>query len=260
MQGSDQRIEAPEVLEPTQFSDKEKDESFRVYSEIDILFILRAIMQANSLITLYLGHGNNFILTSILTIDADKKEMIIDYGANEKISQQAQQSRELIFVTTQNKVKIEFICTQIRKIEFRGNNAFSVNIPTSLLRIQRRDNFRISTPITKPLKCIIPIFIEDKSAKTEITLLDISCGGIGAVDQHAVVNLEPGAIYANCQITLPEIGVVNTTIKVKNTYVMKLQSGDTYQRIGCEFVDLPAKTEAMIQRYIVKQEQMRKMK
>ncbi len=86
MQGSDQRIEAPEVLEPTQFSDKEKDESFRVYSEIDILFILRAIMQANSLITLYLGLGNNFILTSILTIDADKKEMIIDYGANEKIS------------------------------------------------------------------------------------------------------------------------------------------------------------------------------
>ena len=52
MQGSDQRVEASEVFEPTQFSDKEKDESFRVYSEIDILFILRAIKQANSLITL----------------------------------------------------------------------------------------------------------------------------------------------------------------------------------------------------------------
>nr|MBA3756309.1 PilZ domain-containing protein [Nitrosomonas sp.] len=149
---------------------------------------------------------------------------------------------------------------QIKKTAFKGGNAFSVNIPISLLRIQRRDNFRISTPITKPLKCIIPIFVENKSTKTEITLLDISCGGIGAVDQHTSISLEPDTIYTNCQITLPEIGVVNTTIKVKNTYVMKLQSGDTYQRIGCEFIDLPTKTEAMIQRYIVKQEQMRKIK
>lgn len=260
MQESDQRIEALEILEPSQLSQEEKDENFRVYSEIDILFILRGIMQANSLITLYLGSGDSFILTSILAIDADKKEIIIDYGTNEKVSQQALQSKELIFVTTQNKVKIEFICTHISKTELKGKNAFSVNIPKYLLRIQRRDNFRISTPITKPLKCIIPVLIEDKSIKAEITLLDISCGGIGAIDQHTTINLEPGTIYKNCQISLPEIGIVNITIKVKNTYAMKLHSGGSYHRVGCEFIELPARTEAMIQRYIVKQEQVRKIK
>jgi len=260
MQGSDQKIEAPEVLEPTQLSEEEKDENFRVHSAVDILFILRGIMQANSLITLYLGHGNTFTLTSILAIGADKKEMIIDYGTNEKISQQVLQSKNLLFVTTQNKVKIEFICNQIRKTEFEGRNAFVVNIPESLLRIQRRDNFRISTPITKPLKCIIPVTVENKPTKIEVTLLDISCGGIGVIDQHAVINLEPGTVYTNCIITLPEIGIVNTTIKVRNTYAMTLRNGDTCQRAGCKFMDLPAKTEALIHRYIVKQEQMKKMK
>lgn len=260
MQESDSTDKTIEILEPTQFSQEEREENFRIYSEIDIQFILRGIMQSNSLITLYLSHGNNFILTSILSIDTDKKEMIIDYGTNEKISQQALHSKDLSFVTTQNKIKIEFTCTKIKSIDFEGKKAFSVNIPGSLLRIQRRDNFRISTPITKPIKCIIPIVIEDKSMKAEITLLDISCGGIGAIDQNTVINLEPGTIYNNCQIALPEIGIVNTTIKVKNTYAMKLHSGDSYQRIGCEFIGLPAKTEAMIQRYIVKQEQIRKMK
>ncbi len=260
MQESNSTDKTIEILEPTQFSKEEREENFRIYSEIDIQFILRGIMQSNSLITLYLGHGSSFILTSILSIDADKKEMIIDYGTNEKISQQALHSKELSFVTTQNKIKIEFTCTRIKSIEFEGKKAFSVNIPQSLLRIQRRDNFRISTPITKPIKCIIPIVIEDKSMKAEITLLDISCGGIGAIDQSTIINFEPGTIYNNCQIALPEIGIVNTTIKVKNTYAMKLHSGDTYQRIGCEFIGLPAKTEAMIQRYIVKQEQIRKMK
>lgn len=257
MQESNQAIGALEILEPTQLS---KEENFRVHSKIDILFILRGIMQANSLITFYFGHAKSFILTSILAINADKKEIIIDYGANEKISQQALQSKELIFVTTQNKVKIEFICSYINKTELKGKNAFSVNIPEHLLRIQRRDNFRVATPITKPLKCIIPILLEDKSIKAEITLLDISCGGIGAIDQHTVISLEPETIYHNCQISLPEIGIVNTTIKVKNTYAMKLHNGNSYLRIGCEFIDLPAKTEAMIQRYIVKQEQMRKVK
>lgn len=259
MQESDQQIEVPKLPEPTQFSEKGKNENFRVYSEVDILFILRRLVQKKSLIALYLGYGNNFILTSILSINVDKKEMIIDYGANEKISQQALQTKELIFVATQNGVKIEFICNQIGKTEFEGRDAFVVNIPESLLRIQRRDNFRISTPITRPLKCIIPIAEENQSSTIEIILLDISCGGIGVIGQHAAINFELGVIYTNCLITLPEIGIVKTSIKVKNVYAVTLHSGNTCQRAGCEFINLPAKTEAMIQRYIVKQEQMMKM-
>ena len=251
MQGSDQRIE---------ISDKEKNESFRVYSKIDILFILRAIMSANSLITLYLNNSNTFILTAILTIDIDKKEIIIDYGVNEKISQKALYSKELIFVTTQNKVKIEFLCTQIKKTKFKNRDAFSVNIPEFLLRIQRRNNFRISTPTTKPLKCIIPILVEKKSTRTEITLLDISCGGISVIDHHNAIDPEPGTIYTNCQVALPQIGSIIITIEVKYTYVMKLSGSNACQRIGCEFIDLSEKTKAMVQRYIIKQEQLRKIR
>lgn len=260
MQDTDSTTKNIDILEPTEFSKEELEENFRMYSEMDILFILRGIMQANSLITLYTESGKNFFLTSILSIDADNKAMIIDYGPEEKISQQASYSKKLTFVTTQNKIKIEFICTQIKNIEFEGKKAFSVNIPESLLRIQRRDNFRIATPITKPLKCIVPIVIEEKSMKAEIILLDISCGGIGAIDQNPVIHFEPGAVYNNCQISLPDIGTVSTTIKVKNIYAMKLHSGGIYQRIGCEFIGLPAKTEAMIHRYIIKQEQTRKTK
>ena len=257
MQESNQNAEVPKTLEPTTLI---KDENFRVYSEIDILFLLRKITQTNSLVILSFNDGNNSFLTSILAVNSDEKKLIIDYGPNEKISQQALQSKKLFFVTTQNKVKIEFSSNHIDKTDFKGKNAFLINIPEYLLRIQRRDNFRISTPIAKPLKCLIPIPVENKSITTEITLLDISCGGIGAIDQNSNINFEPGIIYKDCQISLPEIGIVNATIVVKNAYPMKLQSGASYYRIGCQFIDLPAKTEAMIQRYIVKQEQIIKTK
>lgn len=111
MHESDQTIE---VLQPTQFSQEEIDENFRIHSEIDIVFILRGIMQTNSLITLYPNYENDFILTSIIAIDPDKKEMIVDYGTNERNCQKALQSISLVFVTTQNRVKIEFVCDQIK--------------------------------------------------------------------------------------------------------------------------------------------------
>ena len=260
MQVYDEQIEAPKLLEPTKFSEKERYENFRIFSTVDILFILRRLQQENSLITLYLGYGNSFFLTTILNINDDKKEIVIDYGTNEKISQQALQSKELIFVTMQNKIKIEFTCDKIKKSEFEGKNAFTVNIPKSLLRIQRRNSFRISTPTARPLKCIIPAPDKDKLTPIELILLDISCGGIGVIDQCAAINFELEATFQNCQIALPDIGTVQTTIKIKNTHPMTLHNGHTCQRAGCEFVGLPAKTEAMIQRYIVKQEQMRKAK
>ena len=258
MQISNQRSETSSVLEPTQFAQEENSENFRIHSEIDILFILREIMQANSLITVYPNYDSDFILSSILAIYPDKKQMIIDYGANEKCCQKALQSEKLAIVTTQNRVKIEFVCSQVRKLQFEGQDAFAINIPESLLRIQRRSHFRITTPIAKPMKCVIPI--PGTNANAEVALLDISCGGIAVIDQHPVINFEPGTVYNNCQIALPEIGTITVNIQVKNTYEITLRNGQNCMRAGRQFIELKASMEAMIQRYIIKQEQIRKIK
>lgn len=258
LRASDQMTEATNVLVPTQFSQEESRENFRIHSAVDILFILRGIMQANSLITLYPDYANDFILTSIIAIDADEGKMIIDYGTNAKNCQKALHSKELIFVTTQNRVKIEFVCDQIKKTQYKGKDVIAVNIPDSLLRIQRRNHFRISTPIVKPLKCIIPIPGNDTPAVAEVTLLDISCGGIAVIDQPPLINLDPGMIYNDCKIVLPDIGTINVNIQVKNTYEITLRNEQNCMRAGCQFIKLAPGVEAMIQRYITKQEQMRK--
>ncbi len=260
LQSSDPITEATSVLAPTRFSQKETGENFRIHSAVDILFILRGIMQANSLITLYPDYTSDFILTSIIAIDADEGKMIIDYGTNAQSCQKALHSKELVFVTTQNRVKIEFVCDQIKKAQYKGRDVIAVNIPESLLRIQRRNHFRISTPIVKPLKCIIPIPGNDTTITAEVVLLDISCGGIAVIDQHPLINLDPGMIYNDCKIILPDIGTIAVNIQVKNTYEITLRNGQNCMRAGCQFIELAASMEAMIQRYIIKQEQMRKAK
>ncbi len=256
----DQEIQSLKTMKLTQLSEEEKDKNFLIRTEIDILFILRGIMQKNTLIALYFGSEDNFILTSILAIDTDKKKIIVDYGTDEQLNQLVLQAKKLTFVTSQNRVKIEFSCENINKAKFENRDAIVVNLPESLIRMQRRNYFRVSTPTTRPLKCIIPIPSNGKTAKAEITLLDISCGGIGVIDHHPVISFDPGIIFKNCQITLPKIGTVSTTIQAMNTYEITLKNGLSCKRAGCQFIDLPASMEAMIQRYIVKQEQIRKTK
>lgn len=235
------------------------EDSYAIHNESDIQFVLRGVMQEKTLITLYFDQGNSFILSSILAIDPRNKIMILDYGNDEKLNQKILNTAKLTCVTSQAKVKVEFKCSSIKKIQFQDNSAFMVDLPESLSRMQRRDFFRITTPTVKPLICIIPLPSEYESKTAEVVLLDISCGGIAVIDQHHIISFDPGTTFKNCQITLPEIGTITADIKVKNTYEVKLRNEITCKRAGCEFIKPPTKILAMIQRYIIKLEQKHKV-
>lgn len=229
----------------------------RVNSKIDILHILQEIMQKNTLVTLYFDQSNRFILTSILSINDQTNKLVIDTGSDTELNQVALESEHLLFITSQDKIKIEFVCNQISMFHFDGRNVFQVNLPESLIRMQRRNYYRITTSIIKPLKCIIPIHTEAGSFKAEITLVDLSCGGIGVIDHHPVINFEPGMIYHNCRINLPGFGDIIAGIEVKSTYEITLRNGQVCKRAGCQFIDLPTEMETIIQRYVTKHEQVK---
>ena len=157
MSDLNQEHKSPKAMSSIEFSQEEIDENFRIHSEIDIIYILRGIMQKKSLVTLYFDTKQKFILTSILNVDKNNKEIVIDYGPNEELGQQILQAKKLVFVTSENKVKIEFVCNQIKKLDYEGQEAFAVKLPTSLVRMQRRNYFRIATPVTKPNPNATPV-------------------------------------------------------------------------------------------------------
>ena len=253
-------VESFQKIDPTSSANDsecppENSEICRIRSKKTIIRILHEIMQKNTLVTLYFDQSNHFILTSILAINEQSNELLIDYGAEPELNSLALKSSHLTFITSQNRIKIEFECNQISSSRLNNRDVFTVNLPESLIRLQRRHNYRITTPILDPLKCIIPIPSEEDLFKAEITLIDLSCGGIGVIDHHPVINFEPGMIYQNCQIHLPGFGCINTAIEVKTTYEITLKNGQLCKRAGCQFIDLPTEMEALIQRYVTKYEQ-----
>lgn len=242
---------------PVQLELGEEEKKYLVQSSIEILFILRTIMQQNALVTLHFGNGNDFILTSILDIDSERGELVMDCGSNQKLNQQILMEEKLVCTTAHDQVKVKFACDGIRRTRFDQRDALSVRLPGALLRLQRRENFRVATPLAKPIKCVIMLPPGHTPATAELILLDISCGGMAVIDQHPQVSLEPGETYSNCRIDLPEIGTITFRMCVKDSFPFTLKNGLTCMRAGCEFVKMPESMAALVQRYITKLQQER---
>jgi c-di-GMP-binding flagellar brake protein YcgR len=87
--------------------------SFTVSWKKEILYILRAVMEKNALISAYFNRGNSFMLTSIIDIDPDEELVFLDYGADEEFNKKILESEKIIFVTAHDKVKVQFVTNRI---------------------------------------------------------------------------------------------------------------------------------------------------
>ena len=235
------------------FSDGE-DSQFRVRSKREILSILNGIAHDGSRAVLYYDEGNDFILTTVLKVN--EQGLWLDVGTIEMNNQHILRSNKIIFIGSRHQVKVQFVVNHIENALLENRVTFYLPLPDSLLRIQRREYFRLTTPASNPLKCIIPVsppITESDTfiAKREVTIVDISGGGIALVCEAYDTELHPGKIYTDCRISLPGIGTISATIKVKNSFEITLRNGQISKRAGCEFTNLNGASDTLLQRYVV---------
>jgi c-di-GMP-binding flagellar brake protein YcgR len=229
------------------------NEKYRTHSKIAILSVLRLMVRSRSLATCYFGESGSFFLTTILSVDAHQNEMVMDCGADGLVNEKALRTSDLSIVAFPNKVKIQFMCQKLRKTLFEGKEAFLVEVPESLLQIQKREYYRIATPIVSPVKCVIPLLQNISASSVDVVLQNISCGGMAFLDYGCEAVFEKGPIYPNCRIMLPEMGTLKASIRVTRVELQRVNDIPR-QRVSCEYVDVDDITLSLIQRYINKLE------
>ena len=152
---------------------------------------------------------------------------------------------------------MQFTTDRVAAVSFEGRLAFRLPLPDTIMKLQRREYYRLATPVVHPLKCEIA---GPDGKRFELALADISLGGVCLVGQPAGFSFEPGMALEDCRIDLPEIGAIRAGLCVRNSYVVTLKNGVTSHRTGCEFVKLGSQQEAMVQRYIIRLERERRAK
>ena len=260
-------MEEPEVQadsqeSPPQFELEQADDysQYLLYSKSEVLAVLRTLVQKGAMITVHFDQGHSFLLTTMIALSADNREMILDVGSNEEMNSRALLAKKLIFTTLIDKVKIQFSLNKLSQTQSDGRLAFVGAVPERLLRLQRREFFRLSTPIANPIRINAMLRRADgRALPIELPLLDISGGGVGLMVVLDLAALfQRGDILNDCKMMLPDEGLLVVRLSVRNLFDVTTRSGSRHIRAGCEFVDLPAPRLTMVQRYITRVERERK--
>ncbi len=246
--------------EPQGLDDTEDDARFAVTQPAEIAFVLKKIMQNRQMVTAYLNGGADFALTSILDVRPESAEVILDMTSDAATNKRVLAAKKILFVTSHDQVKVKLRTNEMREVSHEGRPAYRIPMPKTLVRIQRREHYRIATPITKPLICTLPLPDRGPGAQAETIVLDISIGGVALMDNHDATGFKIGDTFENCRIGLPEVGTLVVSLVVRNSFETPLKNGLSFRRCGCKFTNLQPQGENLVQRYIMSLERARNFK
>lgn len=236
---------------------------YQVHSHREILGLLRTMQERNQLVSMQADDGAETVVTSVLEVDEQSNLVVIDRAPSNITNQRIIASNNISFETVLDNIRIMFFSNQIGECLYENLPALYIPIPASLIRLQRRENYRIPTPVTNPVRCTIHIPTDDAGAggtTVIVTLKDISAGGIGVIDEKKLLDNTIGRVYKDCRLDLPGGNTVVATLQIRNSHDLSLSSGKTIRKLGCKFVNLPGAMDAAVQRYITKLERERNAK
>lgn len=243
-------IDQPEVYAP-----------YLIQNPMEIAFHLRSLQRQGTVICLYIDDGLQFFLTRLLAIDEQGGKMILDASQNAALNTQACHSDCITLSAAVDRIKVQIRLAALQATTYQDRPAFVADTPKQILRLQRREFFRVETPCISPLRCQIVLHRPTGAQLHDLPLFDISGGGLALIGDIEIADLfSLGEMFTECRLEIPGNSVLTVNLRVREVRKQETISGEHQLRLGCEFVGLPGTKLALIERYITKLERERKAK
>lgn len=237
-------------LTPPDPADQGAFARFAIHSRAEILFLLRTIQKRKLLVNLDLPESRHCVITSVLAVNEANNTLIFDIARDDALNRELLDGRRAEFRCSVDGVAIWFAIGAVRACDCDRLPALCVGLPDSLIRLQRREHFRVPLPIANPVQCLIPP--GDNQLEPIIThIIDIGCGGVAIAESSGRLGTETGRTLPECRLLLPRVEMIVATLEIWNTAQIRLHNGTYQTRLGCKFADLPNDKLASLQRFIM---------
>lgn len=225
----------------------------------DVLFYLDLLVKHREPVSAYIDEGRQSFLTALLAIDVESGSLFFDPPQRGESSQLTQPTTKITVIAKLEGVKTLFRIDRLRETTHDHKAVLAASIPTSLLRLQRREFFRLEPPASPPIHCGIAIEHPASGIQThELPVLDISAGGISLQAPTSLQDeLEPGGIFKDCRLDIPGECVLLINLQVQKVVEISTNTDLHKLRVGCSFVGMPGLRLATIERYIARIERER---
>jgi len=229
--------------------DNPENEEFLVHSHSSIASILRNLMRENSTISAYLSTSEEVVATSILHVDAEKKMVILDATKETKRNNEFSNSSNILFDLKQNSVILQFHAKQTRPARFNGESAVYIELPERLLRLQRREFFRVAAISDVDVTCLVK---EANGDTHRLEVEDVSLGGVGALLVDESLPVKQFKVFHNCELRIPGFSTLIIDLQIRNCFEKTLPNGRKVRRLGLSYANLKPEKEQLLQKYINK--------
>ncbi len=228
---------------------------YLVRSPKQVLTYLNMLSAERCLISASFGEDNkDTFLTAIVDIDEKKQSLIIDCGPKEYLNKRLLNSAIIKCSTKYKGIKVLFEGRQVKKAGAIGQPAFSIAIPSSLYWIQRRQFYRIKSPLSKNSYCSVTFpATEQKEEKTvDFKLFDLSISGFSMITESLAESNEfPfDSEFKGCKLVLNGTETHQISFTPRNKFVINQNNPTKDQKIGCHFINLSPRAENAFLRYM----------
>jgi c-di-GMP-binding flagellar brake protein YcgR len=254
---SDKDNDPPVAPFPVAPMQGENLEQYFIRGQQHVRQLLQELIDGHSLLSVHLLPGGLSFLSTIVTLSEDETWLFIDASPNEVIHRHSMEAENLLCITQLNKVRIQFYVGTVTEVQVEGHPSLAAHIPDEILRLQRRDAFRLQVPLSHRLICILPAQEYTKTGHKkllEVPVVDISAGGLSIEVPASKTVPTVGDKIKGCHLRLPGDIVIGISLEVRNHGRRIHGDGKEVLRLGCSFIGLPTQAESQIQRYIYQAE------
>lgn len=231
-------------------------ESYTITFRREIVFYLRQLVNDKDQVSVSFNEGADVLLTMLLHVDDENDLLYCDWGGSETANNRYLQSDRAFFIATPGGVRNQFLCVGRPQVgTYEGKPAFTVKLPEKYVRMQRREFFRLSLPMTQRPVCKVTI-----DGKThDLSVVDIGIGGVAMETTNLQFPVEIGTDFTDALITIQGFGELRTPIGVR--YVGDVAKGTLHvKRLGCVFTRLSAAQENLVQKFMAQIQREEKAK
>jgi c-di-GMP-binding flagellar brake protein YcgR len=235
-------------MDTTPFPESESPEleRFWLYSKFEIDALIARLCDDRVPMTVYWGRDGECAVTQIMKVDAVLNEVHFDLPNQPQLQLRLLEAGDLVCVAFAESVKLQFTIAAPRRSSDSGYPAFLCGFPERVLRLQRREYYRVRTPESLAASCLVP-YSGDRVQYESLRVLDLSVGGLAMLAYPRHFDPSETTVIDRCYLDLPGVGTV--TVRLRVAHVETSVDGKA-RRCGCEFVDLSPQARMMLQRYV----------
>ena len=227
-------------------------ERFQVHDRLEILGLMRALVERRALVTIVYNGGSLFFVSAVLAVLAERDELIVDRGPDDATNDRVLASARLTLATLLDNIRVQFHAHSVADTMFEGRPALRLPLPETVMRLQRREYYRLRIPHATGSCCELLPQPGKPDAAVRLALYDISCGGVALIDWPDTGAPETHRIYRDCRLHLAPDEVITTDLEVVYVLDRTDADGTRVRRCGARFVDMPGMVVTRIQRYITR--------